>query len=84
MQKCSGGEGHEGSEPHDQCRLQVATALLHNPYDSTAWYVSAMCNLQANDLPLVERDLRRMMDLEKGSAAGHALLMRMRAALVMK
>jgi hypothetical protein len=56
---------------------QVATALkaldaalLQNPDDSTAWFLRAFCYLILQDEVRMERDLRRMLEIEEDRAGG--------------
>jgi hypothetical protein len=42
-------------------------ALLHDPEDTTSWYLRAACNLTQGDPALAERDLRRLISLERNN-----------------
>jgi hypothetical protein len=42
----------------------LETALAHNPEDSTAWFLHAICVLEKKDATTAKRDLRRMVLIE--------------------
>lgn len=48
-----------------EMRAQVRTALMHNPNNSTLWYLSAAFNILDKREDLAMRDLRRVVLLEK-------------------
>src|SRR5207237_2729934 len=50
---------------YDSSQEWVALALTHDPSDSTAWFLSAMYHYAKNDPGLVDRDLRRVLGIEK-------------------
>jgi hypothetical protein len=43
----------------------TTTAILHEPEDSTAWYLRALCYLLRGDTEQADRDLRRTVQLER-------------------
>jgi hypothetical protein len=51
---------------HTSARGRLKAVLLHNPRDSAAWFLSALCNMDRQDEELAERDLLRMLELEEG------------------
>jgi hypothetical protein len=51
---------------------KLDAALLHNPRDSTAWYLRSICFLATNDSILVRRDLRRMVRIERSIQDGRS------------
>lgn len=49
----------------ESARELATTAILHDPEDSTAWYVRALTFLLEKDIEQAERDLRRTVLLER-------------------
>jgi hypothetical protein len=56
---------HLRYERVDEALAQVSTTILHDPEDSTAWYIRGLCWMLKCDMEQSERDLRRTVQLEK-------------------
>src|SRR5207249_3203835 len=54
---------HLRYERVEEALAQVTTTILHDPEDSTAWYIRGLCYLLRGDLEQAERDLRRTVQL---------------------
>jgi hypothetical protein len=50
-------------------------SILHNPYDSTAWYLRALCYLSLGNERLAARDIRRMQEIETEQSDAKVLRM---------
>ncbi|MBA4064718.1 MAG: hypothetical protein C0501_13585 [Isosphaera sp.] len=58
------GAGHLAKGDAAKARDWVDAAVLHNPNDAAAWFLSAYANHLAGDVELVRRDLYRVIELE--------------------
>lgn len=69
---------HVREGDRESCAHQLLVARLHNPEDSTAWFLSAYCHLALGEQLLAERDLRRVATHEKDARGGQSITRRRR------